>query len=46
MCNGPSALIVSGKTFSRQDTHFRLIFSIDDVTLDRGIDIFRRLARR
>ena len=39
-------LIIPGKTFSRQDTHFRLSFSVDDATLDRGVDILNRLARR
>src|SRR6266852_724941 len=39
-------LIIPGKTFSRRDSHFRLSFSVDDTTLDRGIDILRRLARR
>jgi len=39
-------LIIPGKTFSHGDTHFRLSFSVDDATLDRGIDILNRLARR
>jgi aspartate aminotransferase/aminotransferase len=39
-------LIIPGKTFSNRDTHFRLSFSVDDPTLDRGIEILNRLARR
>jgi len=39
-------LIIPGKTFSRRDSHFRLSFSVDDTTLDRGIDILHRLAKR
>jgi aspartate aminotransferase/aminotransferase len=39
-------LIIPGKTFSGRDTHFRLSFSVDDTTLDRGIEILQRLARR
>jgi len=39
-------LIIPGKTFSKRDSHFRLSFSVDDTTLDRGIDILRRLAKR
>jgi aspartate aminotransferase/aminotransferase len=39
-------LIIPGNTFSRQDTHFRLSFAADDKTLDRGVEILNRLARR
>ncbi len=39
-------LIIPGKTFSNRDTHFRLSFSVDDATLDRGIEILQRLASR
>jgi aspartate aminotransferase/aminotransferase len=39
-------LIIPGITFSTRDTHFRLSFSVDDTTLDRGIEILNRLARR
>lgn len=38
-------LIIPGGTFSRQDTHFRLSYAADDRTIDRGIDILRRLGR-
>jgi aspartate aminotransferase/aminotransferase len=39
-------LIIPGQTFSRADTHFRLSYAASDVTLQRGVEILRRLARR
>ncbi len=39
-------LIIPGKTFSQHDTHFRLSYAVSDATLDRGIEILRRLAKR
>ncbi len=39
-------LIIPGITFSRQDTHFRISYAATDATLDQGIEILRRLARR
>jgi aspartate aminotransferase/aminotransferase len=39
-------LIIPGKVFSRQDTHFRISYAADDRTLDRGIEVLQRLARR
>jgi aspartate aminotransferase/aminotransferase len=39
-------LIIPGQVFSRRDTHFRLSYAAEDATLDRGIDILNRLARR
>jgi aspartate aminotransferase/aminotransferase len=39
-------LMIPGGTFSRRDTHFRLSYAADDATIDRGIDILNRLARR
>ncbi len=37
-------LVIPGKIFSRQDTHFRISYAASDETLDRGIEILRRLA--
>jgi aspartate aminotransferase/aminotransferase len=37
-------LIIPGKIFSRQDSHFRISYAASDETLDRGIQILRRLA--
>lgn len=37
-------LIIPGKIFSRRDTHFRISYAADDATIDRGIEVLRRLA--
>jgi aspartate/methionine/tyrosine aminotransferase len=39
-------LIIPGITFSKRDTHFRISYAASDATLERGIEILRRLARR
>ena len=39
-------LIIPGGVFSQRDTHFRLSYAADDRTLERGIEILNRLARR
>jgi aspartate aminotransferase/aminotransferase len=39
-------LIIPGNVFSEEDTHFRISYAADDRTIDRGIEILRRLARR
>jgi aspartate aminotransferase/aminotransferase len=39
-------LIIPGNIFSRRDTHFRLSYAADDATIDRGIEVLRKLARR
>jgi aspartate/methionine/tyrosine aminotransferase len=39
-------LIIPGLPFSRSDTHFRLSYAASDTTLERGVEILRRLARR
>jgi aspartate aminotransferase/aminotransferase len=41
-----SLLVIPGNVFSRQDTHFRISYAADDRTIDRGIEILNRLARR
>jgi aspartate/methionine/tyrosine aminotransferase len=38
-------LIIPGSTFSRRDSHFRISYAAADATLERGIEILRRLAR-
>ncbi|MBM4067524.1 MAG: aminotransferase class I/II-fold pyridoxal phosphate-dependent enzyme [Planctomycetes bacterium] len=38
-------LIIPGGTFSKQDTHFRISYAASDATLDRGLEILRRLAK-
>jgi aspartate aminotransferase/aminotransferase len=37
-------LLIPGSIFSKHDTHFRLSYAADDHTLERGIEILRRLA--
>jgi len=41
-----SLLIIPGGTFSQRDTHFRISYAADERTLDRGIEILQKLARR
>jgi aspartate aminotransferase/aminotransferase len=38
-------LVIPGNIFSRRDTHFRLSYAADDRTIERGIEVLRRLAR-
>ena len=38
-------LIIPGSVFSERDTHFRLSYSAEDETLQRGIDILNDLAK-
>lgn len=39
-------LVIPGNTFSQHDTHFRISYAADDRTIDRGIEILNRIARR
>jgi aspartate aminotransferase/aminotransferase len=39
-------LIIPGGVFSRRDSHFRISYAAEDHTIDRGIDVLNRLARR
>jgi aminotransferase len=39
-------LIIPGNVFSGHDTHFRLSFAASDRTIDRGLEILNKLARR
>ena len=39
-------LIIPGNVFSSRDTHFRLSYAARDATLERGVEILRRLVRR
>jgi aspartate aminotransferase/aminotransferase len=43
---GNNLLIIPGCTFSRSDSHFRISYAASDATLDRGLEILTRLARR
>ncbi len=40
-----SLLIIPGKVFSQQDTHFRISYAASNETLARGIEVLRKLAR-
>jgi aspartate aminotransferase/aminotransferase len=44
-CIRNNLLIIPGQTFSRRDTHFRLSYAADDRTIDRGVEILKRLVR-
>ena len=37
-------LIIPGNVFSCRDTHFRISYAVDDATLNRGLDVLRKLA--
>jgi aspartate aminotransferase/aminotransferase len=38
-------LVIPGNVFSQRDTHFRISYAASDATLERGIEVLRRLAR-
>ncbi len=38
-------LVIPGNIFSRQDTHFRISYAAEDKTIERGIEVLRKLAR-
>ena len=38
-------LIIPGNIFSLQDTHFRISYAAKDSTIERGIEVLRRLAK-
>ena len=39
-------VLVPGRAFSRRDTHFRIAFAQPNETLERGIEVLARLAKR
>lgn len=39
-------LIIPGGTFSKRDTHFRISYAAADRTLERGIEILNRIAKK
>ena len=41
-----SLMIIPGNIFSDHDTHFRISYAVDDDTLQRGIEVLKKLARR
>jgi aspartate aminotransferase/aminotransferase len=40
-----SLLVIPGHIFSSRDTHFRISYAAPDDTIQRGIDVLRKLAR-
>jgi aspartate/methionine/tyrosine aminotransferase len=39
-------LIIPGNVFSPVDTHFRISFAAEDQTLERGLEVLKRIARK
>ncbi|MEX0675612.1 MAG: aminotransferase class I/II-fold pyridoxal phosphate-dependent enzyme [Pirellulales bacterium] len=39
-------LVIPGNIFSGRDTHFRLSYAASDETIERGIEVLRKIARR
>jgi aspartate aminotransferase/aminotransferase len=39
-------LVIPGNVFSDRDTHYRISYAAPDATLDRGVELLNRLARR
>ena len=39
-------LLIPGNVFSSKDTHFRVSYAAEDETLERGVQVLRKLAKR
>jgi aspartate aminotransferase/aminotransferase len=39
-------LVIPGNIFSERNTHFRISYAAPDATIDRGLEVLRKLARR
>jgi aspartate aminotransferase/aminotransferase len=39
-------LIIPGNVFSARDTHFRISYAASDATIDRGLEVLRKIAQR
>lgn len=39
-------LVIPGNVFSQQDTHFRLSFAAENSTLERGVEVLKRIAKK
>jgi aminotransferase len=44
-CIRQGLLVIPGNTFSRQDTHFRISYAVDDRTLERGLEALVTAAK-
>jgi aspartate/methionine/tyrosine aminotransferase len=38
-------LIIPGGIFSQRDTHFRISYAASEATLERGLEVLKKLAR-
>jgi aspartate aminotransferase/aminotransferase len=38
-------LVIPGSIFSGRDTHFRISFAASEATIERGLEVFRKLAQ-
>jgi aspartate aminotransferase/aminotransferase len=45
-CIKNNLLVIPGGCFSERDTHFRVAFSAKDETIEKGVEIMRRLKNR
>ena len=45
-CIRNNLLVIPGGCFSERDTHFRVAFSAKDETIEKGVEILRRLKNR
>ena len=41
-----NVLIIPGKIFSHEDSHFRISYAASDNQLDQGVEILKKLARQ
>lgn len=39
-------LVIPGNIFSHRDTHFRISYAADDATIERGLEVLKRIARQ
>jgi aspartate aminotransferase/aminotransferase len=44
-CIANQLLVIPGKNFSMRDTHFRLSYAAEDRTIERGIEVLRKMAK-
>jgi aspartate aminotransferase/aminotransferase len=44
-CIENELLVIPGGIFSSRDTHFRISYAASDATIERGLEVLRRLAQ-
>lgn len=44
-CIENQLLVIPGNIFSHRDTHFRISYAADDATIERGVEVLRRMAK-